>query len=251
MYPVSAQHEPLMNSSFEMAGAEPSPSGVELPAKFKYGQFNYIDTAREEPKIAYTPTNTPPKTPQMPHFDYMPFKQPNYIDGTWIMPGDQEPYTGLMPASQIPVEGYHHHHHHQQSYPDLPTSSVPIEVDDDLPEPMEIESLENSPGNTLRTARRGRPEVTPLTASPGATRRRENGPRLEEAPARVFSPNRLESAPPRVNGYRNAADESVSIAASLSRPTTPVKVEVSLSGRSRSRQDLCPDLPRSKFEHAV
>ena len=81
-----------MNSSFEIA-AESSPN-VELPAKFQYGQFNYIDTAREEPKIAYTPTNTPPKTPQMPHFDYKPFKQPNYIEGTWIMPGDQEAYTG-------------------------------------------------------------------------------------------------------------------------------------------------------------
>ena len=92
MYPVSAHHEPLMNSSFEIA-AESSPN-VELPAKFQYGQFNYIDTAREEPKIAYTPTNTPPKTPQMPHFDYKPFKQPNYIEGTWIMPGDQEAYTG-------------------------------------------------------------------------------------------------------------------------------------------------------------
>jgi len=92
MHPISAHHEPLMNSSFEMAAAEPSP--IELPAKFQYGQFNYIDTAREEPKIAYTPTNTPPKTPQMPHFDYMPFKQPNYIEGTWIMPGEQEAYTG-------------------------------------------------------------------------------------------------------------------------------------------------------------
>ena len=28
-------------------------------------------------------------------------------------------------------------------------------------------------------------------------------------------------------------------------------VEITLSGRSRSRQDLCPDRPRSRFEHAV
>lgn len=93
MQPISTLHEPLMmNNSFETAAPEPSP--LELPAKFQYGNFNYIDTAREEPKIAYTPTNTPPKTPQMPHFDYKPFKQPNYIDGTWIMPGEQEAYTG-------------------------------------------------------------------------------------------------------------------------------------------------------------
>ena len=134
---------------------------------------------------------------------------------------------------------------HHQSYPDIPTSAAPIEVDDDIPEPMEIESLENSPGNTLRTARRGRPEVTALTASPGATRRRDNNAaRLEEAQPRAYTPNRLESAPPRVNGFKNG-DES------LSRPTTPLKTEISLTGRSRSRQDLCPDLPRSKFEHAV
>jgi hypothetical protein len=146
-----------------------------------------------------------------------------------------------MPASQIPLEGYPHH-----SYPDLPTSSVPIEVDDDIPEPMEIESLENSPGNTLRTARRGRPEVTSLTASPGA-RRRDTGTRFDEA-NQPFTPNRLESAPPRVNGYRSGDEGG---AATLSRPTSPAKVEISLTGRSRSRQDLCPDLPRSKFEHAV
>jgi len=151
-----------------------------------------------------------------------------------------------MPASQIPLDGYGHLHN--QSYPDIPTSEAPIEVDDDIPEPMEIESLENSPGNTLRTARRGRPEVAALTASPGAARRHNNNTsRLEEAPPRSYTPNRLESAPPRVNGFRSAEEA----AASASRPTTPLKTEVSLTGRSRSRQDLCPDLPRSKFEHAV
>jgi hypothetical protein len=146
-----------------------------------------------------------------------------------------------MPASQIPVDGYPALHHH--SYPDIPTSSVPVEVDDDIVEPMEIESLENSPGNTLRTARRGRPEVAALTASPGA-RRRDNTAtsRLEDSPARSFTPNRLESAPARVNGYRNSEEASTA---------SPLKTEISLTGRSRSRQDLCPDLPRSKFEHAV
>jgi len=154
-------------------------------------------------------------------------------------------FLGLMPASQIPLEGYSHLHN--QSFPDIPTSAAPIEVDDDIPEPMEIESLENSPGNTLRTARRGRPEVAALTASPGAARRHNtnNTSRLEEAPPRTYTPNRLESAPPRVNGFRTAEE------AAGSRPTTPIKTEISLSGRSRSRQDLCPDLPRSKFEHAV
>lgn len=78
------------DDSFE---TEHSPQAV-LPAQFNYGKFNYIDTARVEPKIAYTPTSTPPKTPQMPHFDKLPFKQPNYIDGTWILPDDLEAYKG-------------------------------------------------------------------------------------------------------------------------------------------------------------
>ena len=86
--PVQA---PLLgNNSFE---TEHSPKPA-LPAEFEYGKFKYVDTARVEPKIAYTPTNTPPKTPQMPHFDKAPFKQPNYIDGTWIMPEDTEAYRG-------------------------------------------------------------------------------------------------------------------------------------------------------------
>ena len=83
--------DPLLgNSSFD---TEQSPAAP-LPAEFEYGKFKYVDTARVEPKIAYTPTNTPPKTPQMPHFDKAPFKQPNYIDGTWILPEDQEAYRG-------------------------------------------------------------------------------------------------------------------------------------------------------------
>ena len=83
--------DPLLgNSSFD---TDTSPAAT-LPAEFEYGKFKYVDTARVEPKIAYTPTNTPPKTPQMPHFDKAPFKQPNYIDGTWILPAEQEAYRG-------------------------------------------------------------------------------------------------------------------------------------------------------------
>ena len=28
-------------------------------------------------------------------------------------------------------------------------------------------------------------------------------------------------------------------------------VEIVITGRTRSRQDLCPEVPKSKFEHAV
>ena len=50
---------------------------------------------------------------------------------------------------------------------------------------------------------------------------------------------------------------------SSSRPTSPgggaverpgsrqAGVEIVITGRTRSRQDLCPDVPRSKFEHSV
>ena len=145
-----------------------------------------------------------------------------------------------MPASQIPLEGYPDHM--------IPSSPAPVEVDDDLP--IEIENLDNSPGSTLRSSRRGRPEVTSLAASPGARRR---AARLEDAPPRSnpITPSRLESAPPRVNGYKEDKEEG--------RPTSPFDrpssrqntVEITLTGRSRSRQDLCPDQPRSKYEHAV
>ena len=169
-----------------------------------------------------------------------------------------------MPASQIPVEGFTHNI--------LPSSSGPVEVDDIDPDPMEIESLDNSPGNTLRTARRGIPEVASLAASPGA-RRRVDASRLEDAPGRgtptpTPATPRLEAAPPRVtsnsatNGHPRMPLGQAGGGGSLSaesRPTSPLDrpssrqntVEITLTGRSRSRQDLCPDRPRSKFEHAV
>ena len=139
-----------------------------------------------------------------------------------------------MPASQIPVEGYPEHILNR-------TSTAPVEVDEVITEPMEIESLENSPGNTLRTARRGKPEVYSLAASPGVKRR---AARLEDAPSKLNATPRLESAPPRTNGETNSRPGSP-----LDRPSS--RVEITLTGRSRSRQDLCPDVPRSKFEHAV
>lgn len=96
METLSPRDPMLHNNSYE---GEHSPQPC-LPAEFEYGRFKYVDTARVEPKIAYTPTNTPPKTPQMPHFDKLPFKQPNYIDGTWILPEDMESYRGQYNSFQ-------------------------------------------------------------------------------------------------------------------------------------------------------
>eukprot|EP00092_Neocalanus_flemingeri_P067819 GFUD01082820.1.p1 GENE.GFUD01082820.1~~GFUD01082820.1.p1 ORF type:complete len:503 (+),score=74.45 GFUD01082820.1:149-1510(+) len=257
MQPLSPQQEPLLDHSisFDMDSPTGGDPTHQFPAVFEYGKFKYIDSARVEPKIAYTPTNTPPKTPQIPHYDIKPFKQPNYVDGTWSYPGEQEAYTGIMPASQIPIGGF------PQQDPNLPSSATPVEVDDiefeKGPDPIEIESLENSPGSTLRSSRRGQPEVKQLTASPGP-RRRVDGIKLEDAPARTNStPNKLDSAPPRTN--QKHQDHSNGFTNGHSVPTTPEEgsqsrqstVEITLSGRSRSRQDLCPDRPRSRFEHAV
>ena len=78
---------------------------------------------------------------------------------------------------QIPLGGY--------SDPSLPSSAVMVDVDDDAgpPEvPMEIESLENSPGNTLKR----KIDVTQMSESPAPRRRLESGGggKLEDAPPR-------------------------------------------------------------------
>jgi len=254
MQPLSPQQEPLLDHSISFETESPNDRDPthQFPAVFEYGQFKYIDSARVEPKIAYTPTNTPPKTPQIPHFDVKPFKQPNYVDGTWQYPDQQEAYTGIMPASQIPIGGF------PLADPNLPSSAQPVEVDDveieKAPAPMEIESLDNSPGSTLRSSRRGQPEVKQLTASPGP-RRRVDSMKLEDAPARVQQ--KLDAAPPRTNikhqdhtnGFTNG--HSVTNSPEERPQSRQSTVEITLSGRSRSRQDLCPDRPRSRFEHAV
>ena len=187
MQTLSPAQQPLMppafDSSFDMESPADRDPTHQFPAHFTYGNFNYIDSGRVEPKIAYTPTNTPPKTPQIPRYDIKPFKQPNYVDGTWEYPLDQEPYTGRMPASQIPLGGYHD--------PSLPSSAVMVDVDDEQmmekDVPMEIESLENSPGNTLKR----KIEVTSMSESPGPRRRLESqgagGSKLEDAPPRTNS----------------------------------------------------------------
>jgi len=218
--------QPNFDNSFDLESSDRDPTH-QFPAQFEYGNFKYIDSARVEPKIAYTPTNTPPKTPQIPRYDLKPFKQPNYVDGTWEFPLEQEPYTGRMPASQIPLGGYHD--------PSLPSSAVMVDVDDEeLVErevPMEIESLENSPGNTLKR----KIEVTSMAESPGPRRRLESqgggGSKLEDAPARTN--NKLQDTS---KSFTNGQQSTV---------------EITLSGKTRSREDLCPDRPRSRFEHAV
>jgi hypothetical protein len=47
-----------------------------LPPVFEFEGMKYIDTARVEPKIAYSPEKTPPKTPETPYFQKTPFVNP-------------------------------------------------------------------------------------------------------------------------------------------------------------------------------
>jgi len=41
----------------------------QLPPVFEYDGLKYIDTARVEPKIGYSPEKTPPKTPDTPRYN--------------------------------------------------------------------------------------------------------------------------------------------------------------------------------------
>ena len=49
------------------------------------------------------------------------------------------------------------------------------------------------------------------------------------------------------------SSEVLNSGAAAERPSSRLSqnVEIVIQGRTRSRTDLCPDVPRSKFEHAV
>ena len=74
---MPGQQMQMMQAPFGMI-AQPGDLSFErlspqLPAVFEYNDFKYIDTARVEPRIAYSPEKTPPKTPETPHFGRNPF----------------------------------------------------------------------------------------------------------------------------------------------------------------------------------
>jgi len=79
------------------------------------------------------------------------------------------------------------------------------------------------------------PRVEMLQESPGAGRNR-----------RQVESNQLREK--KTNGNSNAMGSARSIS-----PTNSLQdnVEIVITGRTRSRQDLCPDVPQNKFEHAV
>ena len=125
-----------------------------LSLEFEYDGLRYIDTARVEPKIGYSPEKTPPKTPETPHFTQKPFTVPGVS-------------VGIIPTTMTP-----------SPLPDAssPTSaSGPIATSEPKRESFHLEELEGSPGSTLRT-RRLREDldetVQMLQESPGSKNRR-------------------------------------------------------------------------------
>lgn len=131
------------------------------------------------------------------------------------------------------------------------------------PSSFQLENLEGSPGNTLRERNRRinspptspiqdiddmdslQPRVEALNESPGARRHR-----LEDERLAAESKNLREK---KTNGNFNAVGSARSIGTRSISPTNSAhdNVEIVITGRTRSRQDLCPDVPSNKFEHAV
>ena len=126
-------HSSSFYSSFDQRITTP-----QLPAEFTYNNLRYIDTARAQPKIAYSPEKTPPKSPITPHFSHTPFipppqgTQPIIVnpDPVWPQPGQNFEMTEISP-------------------PPVATSERK-----ERPASFQLENLEGSPGNTLRERNR-------------------------------------------------------------------------------------------------
>lgn len=141
---------------------------------FEYNGLRYIDTARVEPRKAYSPEKTPPKTPETPHFSHTPFINPTQmvVNPDPIWPQQPQPSFEMKEMS-----------------PPVATS--------ERKQSFELENMEGSPGNTLRE--RNRRMISPPTSpdhleeietkhleeSPGAGRRRMASSDQEPQPSRV------------------------------------------------------------------
>ena len=179
---IADQH--FIDTSFESALTGRDTVSPQLPPVFEYDGLKYIDTARVEPKMGYSPEKTP-ISPETPHFQKKPFAEP--LDGIVI---NQDPALGINLENAIPM---HIQQFQQQSLPqefEMADMSAPIATSPTLMEEerrkrssMEIEQMESSPGNTLRDRNRRQqynlsPPVSPvpvvelLHESPGSRNRR-------------------------------------------------------------------------------
>jgi len=157
-YPQQMQMQQLqpdqhfLDTSFERM----SPA---LPPVFEYDGLKYIDTARVEPRIGYSPEKTPPKTPDTPRYQQKPFVVPG-VDvpmhpGT-LRATDTSP---LPPGATIEM---------QEISPSSQTQQTAADS-------FKLEHLEGSPGANLRSRRLKEDldeSVEILEDSPGVGRHR-------------------------------------------------------------------------------
>lgn len=142
------------DNSFERATPQ-------LPPEFEFDGLRYIDTARVEPRKAYSPEKTPDKTPTTPQFSHTPFIPPGV--GTVLVNPDP---VWPQPGQNI----------------EMKEMSPPVATSERKAEGFQLENLEGSPGNTLRERNRritspiqdidDETHVEMLQQSPGAGRNR-------------------------------------------------------------------------------
>ena len=195
-----------IDTSFESALTQGTVS-PQLPPVFEYDGLKYIDTARVEPKMGYSPEKTPTKTPETPHFDKKPFASP--LDGMIINP--EQPGVATIPM-QLQQEPFQQHFEMVDMSAPIATSPTRMEEEQRKRSSMEIEQMESSPGSTLRDRNRRHqyslspptsptgdvspvPVVEMLQESPGSRSRRRTSSQEQQKPVRKFS---LKNQKPRL-----------------------------------------------------
>lgn len=131
LFPDHALMVPSFDNSFERT----SPL---LPAVFEYDGLKYIDTARVEPRKAYSPEKTPPKTPDTPHFSHTPFVPP--MPSMVINP---DPVWPAIKAGNVQNQSF-----------EMTEKPIATSEKKQRPESFQMETLDGSPGNTLRERNR-------------------------------------------------------------------------------------------------
>ena len=164
--------EPYLNNSFERTTPQ-------LPPEFEYNGLRYIDTARAEPKIAYSPEKTPPAM-RTPHFAHTPFVPPGTEgQGMVINPNPVWPQPGQ--AFEMADMG-------SPQPPPVATSEKK-----ERPVSFELENLEGSPGNTLRERTRRQMEGLSPPTSPISDDEDTRVEMLQESPGTRRNRNRSEA----------------------------------------------------------
>ena len=113
-----------------------------------------------EPRIGYSPEKTPPRTPETPRYNQRPFMEPGWQSPP---PGATVEMVDLSPQIMAAVQGQGQ-------------GQGPLATSEPKRENFQIEDMERSPGNTLRTRRNQESfdnTVQELAESPGQKIRRK------------------------------------------------------------------------------